>query len=70
VKDTGCGLTPDVQRRMFEPFFSTKPAGMGLGLSSVAFTVRRLDGTVSVVSLPGRGTSVCVVLPLAGENSR
>jgi signal transduction histidine kinase len=63
VKDTGCGLTPDVQRRMFEPFFSTKPAGMGLGLSSVAFTVRRLHGTVSVVSLPGRGTSVCVVLP-------
>ena len=67
VMDTGCGLTPDVQQRMFEPFFTTKPSGMGLGLSSVAFTVERLHGSVSVASVPGRGTTVAVVLPFASQ---
>lgn len=63
VSDTGCGMTPDVQARMFEPFYTTKEAGTGLGLSSVAFTVRQLQGMVSVESEPGRRTSVTVHLP-------
>jgi signal transduction histidine kinase len=65
VSDTGSGLTPEVRARMFEPFFSTKEAGTGLGLSSVAFTARQLLGTVTVESEPGRGTSVSVILPFA-----
>ena len=65
VSDTGSGLTPEVRARMFEPFFSTKDAGTGLGLSSVAFTARQLLGTVTVESEPGRGTSVSVILPFA-----
>ena len=65
VSDTGSGLTPEVRARMFEPFFSTKDAGTGLGLSSVAFTARQLLGTVTVESEPGRGTSVTVILPFA-----
>ena len=66
VTDTGHGVTPDVRARMFEPFFTTKEAGTGLGLSSVAFTVRQLHGTVSVESEPNRGTSITVILPLSG----
>jgi len=65
VSDTGCGMTPEVTARMFEPFFTTKSSGTGLGLSSVAFTVQQLRGTVSSTSHPGRGTCVEVLLPLA-----
>jgi signal transduction histidine kinase len=65
VWDTGRGVTPDVRARMFEPYFTTKDTGTGLGLSSVAFTVRQLEGSVSVVSEPGRGTSITVLFPLA-----
>jgi signal transduction histidine kinase len=68
VTDTGCGLTPDVTARMFEPFFTTKETGTGLGLSSVASTVRELGGTICVDGQPGRGTSVRVILPMAREN--
>ncbi len=65
VTDTGKGVSPEVRARMFEPFFTTKEAGTGLGLSSVAFTVKQLHGTVSVESEAGRGTSITVILPLA-----
>ena len=66
ITDTGHGVSAEVRARMFEPFFTTKEAGTGLGLSSVAFTVRQLHGTVSVESEPNRGTSITVILPLAG----
>jgi signal transduction histidine kinase len=68
VTDTGSGVTPEVKAHMFEPFFTTKPTGTGLGLSSVAFAVRRLHGVVSVDSEPGRGTSITVIFPLAEES--
>ncbi len=67
VTDSGCGLTPDVKRRMFDPYFTTKPMSTGLGLSSVARIVRNLGGTIAVDSEPGRGTAVSVMLPLASE---
>jgi signal transduction histidine kinase len=63
VTDTGCGMTPDVEARIFEPFFTTRATGTGLGLSSIAFTVRQLQGMVSVQSEPGQGTRVTVHLP-------
>jgi signal transduction histidine kinase len=66
VTDTGRGVPPEVQARMFEPFFTTKEAGTGLGLSSVAFTVRQLHGSVSVASESTRGTSITVIIPLNG----
>ncbi len=66
VTDSGCGVSPEVRARMFEPFFTTTESGTGLGLSSVAFTIRQLSGTVSVESEPGRGTSITVILPLSG----
>lgn len=64
VADMGPGLTMEVRDRMFEPFFTTKNMGTGLGLSSVAFTVRQLQGTLKVESQPGGGTSMSVLLPL------
>ncbi len=68
ITDTGTGLTPEAKLRMFEPFFTTKTTGTGLGLSSVAFTVRQLEGTIVVDTQPGHGTSISVILPLAPEH--
>ena len=65
VSDTGSGMSTDVMTHIFEPFFTTKPTGTGLGLSSVAARVRQMNGTVSLKSEIGVGTSLTVHLPLA-----
>jgi CheY-like chemotaxis protein len=65
VRDDGPGIPAEVQARMFEPFFSTKQAGRGLGLSVVAGIVRTCGGTVKVESAPGRGTRMRVLFPVA-----
>jgi two-component system, cell cycle sensor histidine kinase and response regulator CckA len=64
VTDTGCGMTPEVQARMFEPFYSTKEDAVGLGLTSVAHTVKQLQGAIFVDTARARGTSITVVLPM------
>ena len=64
VSDTGRGMSPDIKGRMFEPLFTTKTRGTGLGLHSVAYTVRELEGTIAVESVVDRGTTVFVTLPL------
>ncbi len=65
VRDTGCGLAPEVRARMFEPFFTTKPRGQGsgLGLSTVHAVVDGLGGRVEVDSVLGVGTELRVLLP-------
>jgi PAS domain S-box-containing protein len=63
VQDGGPGLTPDVQARMFDPFFTTKPGARGLGLSIVLGIVRACQGCLQVVSAPGQGTTIRVLLP-------
>jgi PAS domain S-box-containing protein len=63
VADTGCGMSPEVRARLFEPFFSTKFAGRGLGLAALLGIVRSHRGAVAVETAPGRGTTVTVVLP-------
>jgi signal transduction histidine kinase/CheY-like chemotaxis protein len=67
VRDTGTGMTPEVQAQAFEPFFTTKGpgAGSGLGLSQVFGTARQSGGDAIIGSAPGRGSTVSVYLPRA-----
>jgi PAS domain S-box-containing protein len=68
LTDTGVGMTEEVQRRCFDPFFSTKDGrGVGLGLSVAHGIVQRHKGSIEIQSHPGKGTKVIVQLPLAGS---
>lgn len=66
VSDTGGGIDPAIIDRIFEPYFTTKPAGegTGLGLATVYGNVRTLDGEVTVESTLGRGTTFTTTFPL------
>lgn len=66
ITDTGAGLAPEAIGRIFEPYYSTKPGGTGLGLALTRRIVRAHGGTISVSSVPGRGTTFTITLPLAG----
>jgi signal transduction histidine kinase/CheY-like chemotaxis protein len=63
VSDTGCGMDPATSERMFDPFFSTKGVGRGLGMSALLGIVRGHRGGIFVESLPGSGTTVRVLFP-------
>jgi two-component system NtrC family sensor kinase len=64
VEDDGPGMAPEIAARAFEPFFTTRPAQVGLGLAIVQGIVERHGGTVSVDTSSGRGTRVSVRLPV------
>jgi signal transduction histidine kinase len=65
VGDDGPGIPPEIQSRIFEPFFSTKPAGEGTGLGlSVSYgIIKDHEGDISVNSAPGRGATFVITLP-------
>lgn len=69
VEDTGCGMTAEVQERLFEPFFSTRFKGRGLGLAAVYGIVKNHGGYVYADSAPGAGTRMTVLLPEGGPDS-
>jgi signal transduction histidine kinase len=66
VTDTGVGMTADVQRHLFVPFFSTKDVGQGtgLGLAVVHGIVTAHGGAIDVKSEPGRGSSFEIAIPV------
>jgi PAS domain S-box-containing protein len=64
VADTGPGVSADVRARIFDPFFSTKLTGRGLGLAEVHGIVRQHSGAILLDSAPGSGTTLTVLLPV------
>jgi signal transduction histidine kinase len=63
VTDTGKGIPPEVEKRLFDPFFSTKETGTGLGLPIAARIVERHGGLIQYQTRRGHGTTFGVVLP-------
>ena len=70
VTDTGHGIAPEVATRLFEPFVSTKPDGIGLGLAISRTIVEALGGHISARSGEGQDTTFEVILPLAVEEGQ
>ncbi|MFA5083524.1 MAG: PAS domain S-box protein [Hydrogenophilaceae bacterium] len=67
VSDTGCGMTPEQMGRLFQPLYTTKARGIGLGLVVVKNLTAANGGTIEVQSEPGKGTTFTVTLPGAGS---
>jgi two-component system, NtrC family, sensor kinase len=71
ISDTGPGIAPAILPKIFEPYFTTKPAGQGtgLGLSIARGLVRDHGGDITVCSMPGQGATFVVSLPLNDEGT-
>jgi nitrogen fixation/metabolism regulation signal transduction histidine kinase len=67
VEDNGCGFSPQVLARVFEPYMTTKPKGTGLGLPIVKKIVEEHGGSISIENGPTGGASVTIILPIAIE---
>ncbi len=67
VRDSGAGIPPAVLDRIFEPFYTTKKKGLGLGLFTSRAIVEQHHGSIEAHSRPGRGTTFLVWLPALPE---
>jgi GAF domain-containing protein len=73
IRDNGNGIPPEVREKMFNPFFTTKPAGEGTGLGlsmSHDIIVKQHGGTIDVATEPGQFTEFCIVLPRTSKSSK
>ena len=64
ITDTGCGMSSQQMQKIFSPFYTTKPTGRGLGLSTILDIVNLYQGGITVESKPNLGTTFCIFLPL------
>jgi signal transduction histidine kinase len=69
VTDTGCGIPLDIRERIFEPLFTTKAEGTGLGLAAVSQTVAAHHGQITFKTEIGRGSRFVLALPLTPQLS-
>lgn len=72
IHDTGCGMSPEVARRVFDPFFTTKPVGQGtgLGLAIAHRLIEEVGGRIELQSEPGRGSTFRVTFPSLLDSSK
>jgi PAS domain S-box-containing protein len=63
MTDTGCGISPEDQKRIFDPYFTTRKGGTGLGLASTHTIIKSHKGHIHVKSAPGKGTTFTLLLP-------
>ena len=67
ISDNGVGLEADAANRLFEPYFTSKPKGNGLGLTNTQNIILNHKGEISVETQKGKGTSFIISLNFAGE---
>ena len=65
IKDNGAGMDEDTLQKMFEPYFSNKPKGNGLGLTNTQNIILSHKGKLKIDSKPGRGTHFMIILQIA-----
>ena len=67
VRDNGCGISEENRKRIFSPFFTTKPVGKGtgLGLSVCYGIIENMGGTMDFESIPDKGTAFFITLPIS-----
>ena len=70
VEDNGQGISSDVQKRLFDPFYTTKPAGTGLGLSIAARIVEQHGGALRYKTEMGRGTTFGIIVPIMSSDEK
>lgn len=67
IKDSGAGIPKETLENIFDPYFTTKPGGSGLGLASTYSIIKRHEGHIAVNSKPGKGTTFYLYLPASTE---
>lgn len=70
VSDNGCGMDSDTVAKVFEPYFTTKANGTGLGMTMVYKIVKEFSGEITVNSKPGEGTEFTLIFPLHQQNKK
>lgn len=70
IRDNGNGIPPENKNKIFEPYFTTKSYGSGLGLMIVYKVVKEHMGDIKVASMSGKGTAFSIILPLLGNEDR